>query len=124
MTFEQEILAVLRTEVMSPATCAVLTGVFPLVLLTAAVDRALISVKIRRLAWFRSLVVWTVSSAAIGLLLCVLGVQLDGLDFIWGVMAWAAFATAFVGLGASIMASIATHEVEEDRAKQRESKRS
>lgn len=99
---------------MSQDTCAVLTAIFPLVLLTVVLERRTIHIKIRRRQWFRRTVLATISASAIGLLLTVIGVQTDGLISILGLFAWIAFAVASGGLVFSLLASMATVELEED----------
>jgi len=56
----------------------------------------------------------TVIAAVLGLSLTVIGVQTGGLWEPYAVLAWAAGAVAFGGLAFSLIASVATREVEED----------
>lgn len=99
---------------MSQDTCAVLTAIFPLVLLTVVLERRAIHIKIRRRQWFRQAVLATISASAVGLLLTVIGVQTGGLISVLGLFAWIAFGVAVGGLVFSLLALMATVELEED----------
>jgi peptidoglycan biosynthesis protein MviN/MurJ (putative lipid II flippase) len=99
---------------MTEATCAVLTAIFPLVLLTVVLERRAIHVNIRRREWFRKVTQVTIVSALAGLLLTVLGVQWHGLNVTLSFLAWAAFAVAVGGLTFNLLAAGASAEVEED----------
>lgn len=107
-------LQLLHATVMSGDTCAVLTAVFPLVLLTVVLERRAIHVNIRRLPWFRWVTQAIVTASAIGLALTIVGVQLDGLGALIGVFAWVASAVATLGLPFTLLAALATAEEEED----------
>lgn len=105
----------LGDTLMSNDTCAVLTAVFPIVLLTAVLERRSIHVNIRRKGWFRWSTQAIVASSAIGLGLAIVGVQSDGLSSLFGVLAWLMCAIAIVGLPWTLIAALATAEAEEDR---------
>jgi hypothetical protein len=95
-------------------TCAALSAVSPLILITVMLERARISGKIRRMAWFRHVVVVTVAVSLIGTALSVVGAQLRGFELVAGMLAWAALAVAIVGLGATALMIVATDEVVKD----------
>lgn len=99
---------------MSEATCAVLTAIFPLVLLTVVLERRAIHVNIRKKTWFRVMTQVTVTASLIGLTLTVVGVQLHGLYWRLGWVAWLAFAAAFFGLGFNLLGTAASDEARED----------
>lgn len=99
---------------MSKDTCAVLTAVFPVVLLTAVVERRTIHINIRRQGWFRWATQAIVAACAVGLVLSVVGIQVDGLASWLGLAAWIACAAAIVGLPFTLLAALATAEAEED----------
>ncbi|WP_404430693.1 hypothetical protein LG299_12470 [Microbacterium lacus] len=99
---------------MNAATCQVLATVFPIVMLTVVLERRMISIKLRRLPWFRNVMLWSFGSALLGVGITLVGVQTNGLPLIAGVTAWMLAALSIGGLGAVLMASMATTEVEED----------
>lgn len=103
------------TVVMSKDTCAVLTAVFPIVLLTVVLERRAIHLNIRRQGWFRWTTQYIVGGCAVGLPLAVIGVQTNGLSLIWGALAWVGGAVAVLGLPFTLLAALATAEAEEDR---------
>lgn len=105
----------LAATVMSKETCAVLAGVFPLVLLTAVLERRSIHLNIRRKVWFRWSTQAIVTSSALGLGLAIVGVQTNGLALLAGCVAWVGAATAVVGLLWTLLAALATAESDEDR---------
>jgi hypothetical protein len=96
------------------ATCGVLSAVFPLVLLTVAIERRSVSINIRRTTWFRWIASIGVGACAIGLPMTVGGVAADGLEGLWGWTCWAAAAISFAVLAVVAMMIIVTSEVEED----------
>lgn len=99
---------------MSEATCAVLTAIFPLVLLTVVLERRAVHINIRRTKWFRVMTQVTVTASLIGLPLTVVGVQFHGLDWRLGWVAWLTFAAAFFGLGFNLLGAAASDEARED----------
>lgn len=99
---------------MSEATCAVLTAIFPLVLLTVVLERRAIHLKIRKKRWFRTMTQLTVTASLIGLVLTVIGVQLHGLDLPWSWFAWLAAAVAVFGLAFNLLGTAASDEARED----------
>jgi peptidoglycan biosynthesis protein MviN/MurJ (putative lipid II flippase) len=106
---------------MNPATCGVLATVFPIVMLTVVLERRTIALKLRRIRWFRSIMLWSFSAAAIGLGITLAGVQAGGLGgnpvgVTWAVLGWIAAVISLGGLSAVLMASMASTEVEEDAA--------
>jgi hypothetical protein len=106
---------------MNPATCGVLATVFPIVMLTVVLERRTIALKLRRIRWFRSIMLWSFSAAAIGLGITLAGVQVGGLGgnpvgVTWATLAWVAAVISLGGLSAVLMASMASTEVEEDAA--------
>lgn len=100
---------------MSEATCAVLTAIFPLVLLTVVLERRAIHLNIRKKKWFRTMTQITVAASLIGLVLTVVGVQLHGLDWRLAWVAWLASAAAIVGLAFNLLGTAASDEAREDR---------
>ena len=105
----------LNATVMSKDTCAVLTAVFPIVLLTAVLERRAIHVNIRRQRWFRRATQAIVTACAVGLVLTVIGVEVGGLASLIGVVAWMTCGIAILGLPFTLLAALATAEAEEDR---------
>lgn len=99
---------------MTADTCAVLAAVFPLVMLTLAVERRLVGLKLRRKIWFRRAVLVGFTACVIGLPISVLGVQADGLDLILAYANWMAAGVAFLTLAVMVLMVMATSEAEED----------
>jgi len=99
---------------MTEATCAVLTAVYPLVLITVVLEQRSIHLNIRRRAWFRKLTLVVVASSLVGLGASILGVQLHGMgaDSAW--LNWAAAVFALGGLTFLLLTVLATLQVEED----------
>jgi hypothetical protein len=110
-----DILQWLSVTVMSKDTCAVLTAVFPIALLTVVLERRSIHLNIRRQGWFRWATQTIVSACAIGLVLTIIGVQTNGLSTLGGAVAWVACGVAVIGLPLTLLAALATAEAEEDR---------
>lgn len=99
---------------MSAATCAVLTAVFPLVVLAILTERRSVALKVRRTKWFRLGALWGSVASALGLPVAVFGVQADGLGVHWAWAGWAAFLVAALSLLLLAMLHIASAENEED----------
>jgi hypothetical protein len=99
---------------MSADTCAVLTAVFPLVVLAILTERRNVALKVRRTKPFRLGALWGSISSAFGLPLAVIGVQIDGFGAQFAWVAWLAFAVATASLVLLVMLHIATAENEED----------
>ncbi|WP_442577133.1 hypothetical protein ACSBPH_08380 [Microbacterium sp. F51-2R] len=99
---------------MSEATCAVLTAIFPLVLLTVVLERRTIHLNIRRAKWFRRTTMSTVAASLVGLPLTVVGVQLHGLDWNFAWIAWLVALVAFLGLAFNLIGAAASEEARED----------
>lgn len=110
-----EALEWLGTVVMSKDTCAVLTAIFPLALLTVVLERRAIHLNIRRQLWFRWATQLILTASAVGLAVTVLGVQLGGLKVLIGVVAWISCTVVVVGLPLTLLAALATAEMDEDR---------
>lgn len=86
---------------MSQATCIALSAVFPLLLVTMAIEHRRVIRDVRR---HQRVFNWIVESgmlaALVGLVVTVTGVQTDGVDKILGFAGWAAFAwSVFVLFG-------------------------
>lgn len=105
----------LSTVVMSKDTCAVLTAIFPIALLTVVLERRAIHLNIRRQPWFRWATQFILAASAVGLVLTVLGVQLSGLKVLFGIVAWMTCAIVVIGLPLTLLAALATAEMDEDR---------
>lgn len=99
---------------MNASTCQVLATVFPIVMLTIVLERRMISLKLRRRRWFRSVMLWSFGSAVIGLGITLFGAQVEGLPGGLDLVAWGLAIVSIGGLGAVLLASMATTEVEED----------
>lgn len=99
---------------MSQDTCAVLTAVFPLVLITVVLEQRSLHLNIRRRAWFRLWRVLTTCWAIIGLVASVIGVQLEGLSGVWALFNWLLAGLAGLGLTFVLLGALATTEEEED----------
>jgi len=99
---------------MSEATCAVLATIFPLVLVTGVLERRSASLKIRRLKLYRRVSLVTFAVALMGTIYAVIGVAMGGFVLSAGVALWALFGISIFGLGFTLLASLATAEVEED----------
>jgi cytochrome bd-type quinol oxidase subunit 2 len=102
--------------VMSEATCAVLSAVYPLILITIVLEQRSVHLEIRRRTWFRRATLMVVVASLAGLALSVVGVQTGGLAPLFAAVNWVAGAVSLLGLGALLLAIIATLEDEEDRA--------
>jgi cytochrome bd-type quinol oxidase subunit 2 len=101
---------------MSEATCAVLSAVYPLILITIVLEQRSVHLEIRRRTWFRRATLMVVVASLAGLALSVVGVQTGGLAPLFAAANWVAGAVSLLGLGALLLAIIATLEDEEDRA--------
>lgn len=97
------------------ATCAALSAVFPLILITVVLERPRVSIKIRRAPWFRKIVMPTIAASLIGTIVSLIGVQMDGFGPVAGAFAWVVVAAAVLGLGTMALMIVATDEVEEER---------
>lgn len=89
---------------MSEATCAVLSAVYPLILITIVLEQRSVDLEIRRRTWFRRAT------------LAVVVASLVGLAPAFATANWVAGAVSLLGLGVLLLAIIATLEDEEDRA--------
>jgi peptidoglycan biosynthesis protein MviN/MurJ (putative lipid II flippase) len=94
-----------------------LSGVFPLLLVTIVLERRSITPRLRRIPWIRNLLVAGVSSALVGEVLGIIGVEFHGYPMVTGILVWAVAATAFVCFAASLLMIIATDEIREDKRK-------
>ncbi|WP_203135342.1 hypothetical protein [Microbacterium sp. JZ31] len=99
---------------MSGETCAVLSAVFPLVLLAFIAERRNLTMKARRSGLFRQIAQSTAVAAVVGLPLTIFGVQREGLAGVAAVMAWALFGASVAGLFVLTGFHVATTEIEED----------
>lgn len=99
---------------MSEATCAVLSAIFPLVLVTGVLERRVPHIKIRRHRWFRRLFLGTFAAALCGTVYAVIGVQFGGFPPVAAIVMWVLFGAAIGGLAITLLASVATAENRED----------
>ncbi len=99
---------------MSEATCAVLSAIFPLILLSAVVERRGAHRRIRRHKLTRSVTRATFTAAIGGTVYSVIGVETGGYPLAAGLVMWAFFAFAVFGLGYTLLAALATQELKED----------
>lgn len=101
---------------MNEATCAALTAVFPLIMLAIVAERRYVAMKVRRLRLFRAAQLTTLGLSLGGTATALLGVNLGGYSPLPGFGVWAITFVALAGLGFTLIAAIATAEVEEDDA--------
>lgn len=101
---------------MNLETCQLLGAVLPLAMVTLVVERRSMRINLRRRIWFREGMLGVFSASLIGLGVVILGTQLGGLSQVLGVFAWASSVISIAGLGALILASMASTEVDEDEA--------
>lgn len=99
---------------MSADTCAVLTAVFPLVLLAILTERRSLTMKVRRARWFRLAAIWGSFASVLALPVVVAGVQLEGLTWTFGMLTWFAFGVALLSLLLLVFVHLASAELEED----------
>jgi hypothetical protein len=99
---------------MSEATCAVLSAIFPLILVTGVLERRVPHIKIRRHQFYRLTFLATFTAALAGTICAVVGVQIAGLSPALGATTWVLFAVAIGGLATTLIASVATAEIQED----------
>jgi cytochrome bd-type quinol oxidase subunit 2 len=99
---------------MNASTCAVLTGVFPLILIAIVADRRGIHLALRRRKWYRQSVVTTIGACLAGIAYSVIGVQIEGFSEPAGAVLWVLFFFALLAFAMSVMLTIATQENEED----------
>jgi hypothetical protein len=99
---------------MNAATCAVLAGVFPLILIAIVADRRVIHLGLKRRIWYRRAVVGTIGSCLLGLGYTVVGVQAEGFEGSAATLLWILFAVALVAFAMSVLLTVATQENEED----------
>lgn len=99
---------------MNADTAAVLTAVFPLVLIAFMAERRNLTMKARRSTLFRRIASYSASAAILGLIVAVVGVQTGGLATGWGIVAWALFGVTVAGLFSLTGLHMASAEVHED----------
>jgi len=99
---------------MNAATCAVLAGVFPLILIAIVSDRRNIHLGLKRRFWYRGAVIGTIVACVMGLCYAVIGVQTDGFQGPIAFPLWGLFGVATAALTMSILLTVATQENEED----------
>ena len=95
--------------------CATLTAVFPLVLLAVVAQRPMIHRRIRVSRGYRVSVRTTVSCSLMGLLAAVVGQQLGGVPLIGAVFLGCLLVIDVACLGFTVIASMASFELEEER---------
>ncbi|RLK52494.1 hypothetical protein [Microbacterium telephonicum] len=100
---------------MTADTAAVLTAVFPLVLLAFMAERRNLTMKARRSTLFRRVASYSASASVLGLIVAVVGVQTGGLPSGWGIAAWALFGITIAGLFSLTGLHMASAEVQEER---------
>ncbi len=83
---------------MNATTCAALTAVFPLILITVLIEGRSISSELRKSNWYTWPVGFGVVLSAAGMILTVIGVQADGLTGGADVLTWVVFAAAVLCL--------------------------
>lgn len=99
---------------MSADTCAVLTAVFPLVLLAFLAERRSLRLKVRKMRIFRRIAEYTTMFTIFGLVAAVVGVQLGGLEGVAALITWAFFVAAIMGLLVLTGFHLASAEIGED----------
>ncbi|TFC87455.1 hypothetical protein [Cryobacterium sp. TMT4-31] len=100
---------------MNAATCAILAGVFPLILIAIVADRRGIHQGLKRRSWYRRSFVGTVAACLLGIVYAVIGVQVEGFKGPEASLLWILFTVALLAFAASIVLSIATQENAEDQ---------
>ena len=93
-----------------------LAAVYPLILITVVLEQRSVHLDIRRRTWFRRATFAVVVASLVGLVLSVVGVQSAGLAPAYAWANWTAGAVSVLGLGALLLAILATLEDEEDTA--------
>jgi hypothetical protein len=99
---------------MNSATCAVLTSVFPLILIAVVAERRSVHMKIRKTRVFRRISVIGTTTSLIGLPMSIVGVATSGFDAAAGGALWALLVFSIVSIGFCLLAATVTHEIEED----------
>lgn len=99
--------------------CATLTAVFPLVLLAVVAQRPTIHRRIRVSRSYRFSVRAAVTCSLIGLLAAVVGQQLGGIPVVAAVFLGGLLVVDVCCLGFTVLASIASFELEEEHPLQR-----
>jgi len=102
---------------MNAATCQALVSLFPLVMITLVLERRSTAIKIRKRQWFRDIAIGVLVASLLGLTLAILGCAMDGLSDTLAFLAWACTILSGLGLGWTLLASMASMEVDEDEAK-------
>lgn len=97
---------------MTQATCAALAAIFPIILLTVAIEGRLVTAVARRKRFYRFTVFAGLFGGLWGLILTVAGVQGGGLGAVPSFFAWLASAVAGIGLTFLLMLIMASDEVE------------
>ncbi|TDN92572.1 hypothetical protein EV279_2096 [Microbacterium sp. BK668] len=91
-----------------------LAAVYPLVLITVVLEQRSLHLDLRRRKWFRRATLVVVAAALVGLAMSIIGVQTQGLSWVPGGVNWLMAGLAIIGLGALLLAVLATLELEED----------
>lgn len=100
---------------MNSETCQTIASILPIAMLTLALERRSIHVKMRKLRWFRTLMTLALVANLSGLLVAVVGVATNGLGVAAAVILWMLFAASIVTLGLGLVMIMATSELEEDQ---------
>lgn len=96
-------------------TCMALSAIFPLIFVTCVLERRNAHMRIRRHRVYRRANFAAFSFALIGTVYAVIGVQLRGFEVVHAVVVWGVFAVAMCGLTLTLLASVATAEIEEEK---------
>lgn len=99
---------------MNAETCQAIAAFFPVAMLTAAIERRNIHLKLRKLRWFRWLMVVALAVNLCGLVAALVGVATDGLSAAVGGGLWALLGVSLLALATGLLMIMATNEVEED----------
>jgi cell division protein FtsW (lipid II flippase) len=100
---------------MNAATCAVLAGVFPLILITVVLEIRSVHFKLRSRRWFQQIAAIGMTFCLTGLVLAVVGVAIDGFTGPASLWPWALFGGAMIALTITVMGILATGEIDDER---------
>jgi hypothetical protein len=106
---------------MTKETCIALSAVFPLILVTMAIEhrRALRFVD-RREGVFKWIVEYGTMGSVIGLVMSVVGVQTNGLNLSFTIIVWALFAGGVFGLALTLVAIVEQDREDRDEDRRKE----
>ncbi|HEY4269970.1 MAG TPA: hypothetical protein VGM94_17440 [Galbitalea sp.] len=99
---------------MNSATCSVLAGVFPIVLLTLVLERRAITINLRKRRWVRQIIIGGVATSLAGEGVALAGVQVNGYPLTQAIVAWTVTAVALLCFAMSLLMIVATDEIEEE----------